>query len=86
MSDSKLITTNEPGTLMLIPKTETIKFTLFRGFSYMCLLDVLYLQNRIKESHAVQQLDLHTVLQNFDGLTFFEIFKSQIDYFDLIYE
>lgn len=52
----------------------------------MALLDVLYLKNRIKDSLAVQILDLHTVLQNFDGLTFFEIFKSQIDYFDLIFE
>jgi len=71
---------------MMIPRTGTSKYTLFRGFSYMALLDVLYLKNRIKDSLAVQILDLHTVLQNFDGLTFFEIFKSQIDYFDLIFE
>ena len=53
MSDSKLITMNEKGTLMLIPRTNTSNFTLFRGFSYMALLDVLYLQNRIKDSLAV---------------------------------
>ena len=51
----------------------------------MALLDVLYIQESLRNSIAVTVLDNHTVLQNFNGLTFFEIFKTQIDYLELIY-
>lgn len=62
MQLSKLMTMNEHGTLMMIPKTEISSLTLFRGFSYMALLDVLYIQQSLANSIAVTVLDNHTVL------------------------
>ena len=57
----------------------------FRGFSYMSLLDVFYIQRCQRNSIAVNELNTNTVLQCFNGLTFFEIFKQEIDYLELIY-
>lgn len=56
------MTMNEYGTMMLIPKTEMNNVTLFRGFSYMALLDVFYIQESLKNNIAVTVLDNHTVL------------------------
>ena len=51
----------------------------------MSLLDVFYIQRCQRNSIAVNELNTYTVLQCFNGLTFFEIFKQEIDYLELIY-
>jgi len=68
----------QPG----MSKTEI--FQLFRGFSELDITDVKYIQNcEINDIH-IKKLDFETVLADFHGMTFFEIFNTNSDYTELI--
>lgn len=76
---------NENGSLMMVPKTGNRPSEIFRGYTFISLIDTLYIRKCLDEAIVVDVLDYHTAIQNFNGFSFFEFFKEEHDIFELIY-
>jgi hypothetical protein len=55
---------------------------LFRQFCELDLIEIMYMKQCEENDVLVKQIDFETVLANFKGLTFFEIFQYNEDYIE----
>ena len=85
MSKSAFIKPNEDASILVRPSTiDMISSTLFRTYSNLDFLDITYIRNCEKKELFVKSIDFDTVLANFNGITFFMIFRQNQSYLDLI--
>ena len=57
---------------------------LFRQFCELDLIEIMYMKQCEENDVLVKQIDFETVLANFKGLTFFEIFQYNEDYIEQV--
>jgi hypothetical protein len=85
MSKSAFIKPNEDASILVRPSTiDMISSTLFRTYSSLDFLDINYIRNCEKKELFVKSIDFDTLLANFNGITFFMIFRQNQSYLDLI--
>ena len=85
MSKSAFIKPNEDASILIRPSTiDVISSTLFRTFSILDFLDINFILNCEKKDLYVKTIDFDTILSNFNGITFFMIFRQNQSYLDLI--
>ncbi len=84
MSESLSFTFNEDMSLLMMPKTNENQSKLIRTFTFINLIDVLDIQKKEQENLYINKIDENSMVQNFNGLTFFELFKHNPDYIDLL--
>lgn len=83
MGNSRYLAYSPDKTMMLqSPLTVNELPVLFRQFCELDLIEISYLQQCEETEVLVKQIDFETVLANFDGLTFFEIFLHNEDYIE----
>ena len=49
-------------------------------------MDVMDIQDRLAQNKLVADISIQTMLQNFNGLSFFMIFRDETDFIDLLYD
>lgn len=77
MMYSEPFTQNEDNSLVLTPHfNEFKKSQIINTFTGINLMDVFYLKSSENSKIPIEKIDIYTMLQNFNGLTFFQIFKS----------
>ena len=64
----------------MTPRTHDKKPVLFRLYTLINMVDVFDLQEKERKSLYVDKIDEMTMLQNFNGLTPFQIFQSNADF------
>ena len=76
MNETALFSQNEDRSFVMVPKTDLQEIQLQRTYSGINLMDVCYLKQRLKDGLIDDMMDISTILANFNGMTFFQIFKD----------
>jgi len=85
MSKSTFVKSNENASLLVLPVTRNaICSTIFRTYTILDFADINYIQECQEKELFVNKIDFDTVLSNFNGITFFMIFRKNRKYLDLI--
>jgi hypothetical protein len=71
MSNVAYFTQNENRSIILTPKTDIFQSSIFRTYTAINMMDVFEIMRKEKNNLYVAEIDENTVLQNFNGLTFF---------------
>jgi len=77
MKKAAFTTSNEKGTLMYNQANKNnILGALFKSFTMLDLMEIIHIKEMIKEKIFVPSIDIKMTLADFNGQTFFEIFKN----------
>lgn len=77
MKEAVFLDQNEHGTLMTCePDTTNALPILFRNFAMIDIFEAQNILDSIKKNLMVQYIDYNSVLVNFNGKTYFEIFMK----------
>jgi hypothetical protein len=78
---------NERATLMYNPRSPgNITGTFFTNFAMVDLLEIMNIVSETVENRFVPKIDPLSVVANFNGLSFFEIFGTDSTYIELLEE
>lgn len=87
MRNASFTLQNERATLMYNEMNkDNITGTFFTNFAMIDLLEVMNIIAEEKENRYVTKIDIKSTVANFNGQTFFEIFKHDSCYIDLLEE
>jgi hypothetical protein len=82
MDEQRFFLWNEDQSLVLTPDTKQRFSCFIRTYAGINLLDVIDIRNRIADNKVVRDTAIMSMLQNYDGLTFFHIFKDHPYFID----
>ena len=75
MKHARFLSSNEHNSLVIQPAASAEESSiLFRQYCELDLLEVHFIRKCHQEDILVKHIDYETVIANFEGLTFFEIF------------
>lgn len=78
---------NEFGTLMYNQANKSNIFgQIFANFAMLDLLEIMNIKESYSKNIFVPKMDLNSTVSNFNGQTFFEIFKDDSTYIELMEE
>ena len=76
MDQTAMFSQNEDRSLLMSPKTDLQENILIRTYTGLNLMDVSYLKQRQKNGLVEDMIDTNTLLADFNGMTFFQIFRD----------
>lgn len=84
MNDIKYFKQNENSSFLMVPKTDQMAPSLHRTFTEVNLEEVFQMRRNEVNGIYMANINIETALQNFNGLTFFQIFRTNPEYLQLI--
>jgi hypothetical protein len=76
MQKALFMTWNEDRSLIMSPQLESRPSQIFRTYCFTDIYEVEDLHRREEENLCVPTISIETMLANFNGLTFFQIFRK----------
>lgn len=87
MREAAFILQNERATLMYSQSNkENATGTFFTNFAMIDLLEVINIIDQTEKNVYVTKIDIKSTVANFNGQTFFELFRDDSTYIELLEE